>query len=237
VRIPSRALLAALVVYLTLLVSPGTADTPLSAQSAATRQAAPATHATPATQPPPAPPAPNGTFAPENAYAGRDICLLCHDEATGHILEFATFARRSFDGDATCRGLEPLTLACGHAHKATGGDFRICESTGGNVRRAAADAVGAQRVTFRFGHEHGNRTRNGLSREVDVVPDVRCEEPSFLTFRFAGDVQLSRGWGAGPDCDYYTPRLRRDPSPNHPLTFGVRFCAMKSPCIDPKGLP
>jgi MtrB/PioB family decaheme-associated outer membrane protein len=157
--------------------------------------------------------------------------------------------RTNVDADATYRGLEPITLTFGYAHNATGHDFRIFESTGENVWRLAADAIGAQWVTFRFGYEHANRTGSGLnedlllqigeqpamrhfdianrtrnrfSGQVDVAPDDRwilsgnfargaddfddsafgLQESSFLTLGFAGDVQLSRGWGAGLSYNY-----------------------------------
>jgi MtrB/PioB family decaheme-associated outer membrane protein len=158
-------------------------------------------------------------------------------------------SRTNVDADATYRGLAPLTLTFGYAHNGTGHDFRIFESTGEHVWRLAADAIGSQWITLRFGYEHADRTGSGLnedllvqigeqpamrhfdianrtrsrfSGQVDIVPDERwivsanfaqgdddfddsgfgLQESSFLTFGFAGDVRLSRGWGAGLSYNY-----------------------------------
>jgi len=170
------------------------------------------------------------------------------DSTTGGPEPYA-YNRTNFDADATYSGLEPLTLTAGYAYNATGNEFRIFDSTGENVLRLAADAVGSRWVTFRFGYEHGNRTGSGLNEDllvqigeqpamrhydianrtrnrmngqVDFVPDDRwllsvnvargnddfddtgfgLQELSFVTFGFAADAQLSRGWGAGLTYNY-----------------------------------
>jgi MtrB/PioB family decaheme-associated outer membrane protein len=89
------------------------------------------------------------------------------DSTTGGPEPYA-YSRTNVDADATYRGLEPITFTAGYTFNATGNDFRIFDSTGENVLRLAADAVGSQWVTFRFGYEHGNRTGSGLNEDLLV---------------------------------------------------------------------
>src|SRR6185436_5133932 len=71
-------------------------------------------------------------------------------------------------------------------------------------------------------YDIANRTRNRMNGQVDFVPDDRwllsfnvargnddfddtgfgLQESSFVTFGFAADAQLSRGWGAGLTYNY-----------------------------------
>ena len=72
--IPSRALLAGVLVYATVLVSVNVADIP------AVAQAAPATQPAQAPKPAPAPQTPASGSTAQNGYVGSDTCALCHDE-------------------------------------------------------------------------------------------------------------------------------------------------------------
>ena len=50
--------------------------------------------------------------------------------------------RTTFDADATWSGLHPLALTVGYTHNGNGYDARIFESSGEDVFRVSADAVG-----------------------------------------------------------------------------------------------
>jgi len=86
VSIPSRALLAGVLVYVTVLVSVNAADIPAVAQARSATQPvqapkpAPAPPSQPATPPTPAPQIPAPVSTAQNGYVGSDTCLLCHDD-------------------------------------------------------------------------------------------------------------------------------------------------------------
>jgi MtrB/PioB family decaheme-associated outer membrane protein len=89
------------------------------------------------------------------------------DSATGGP-ELYAHDRTTFDADATWTGLQPLALTVGYSRNNTGHDFRIFESTGENVLRLTADAIGSQWVTFRANYELSDRTGSGLDEELLV---------------------------------------------------------------------
>ena len=57
--------------------------------------------------------------------------------------------RTTFDADATWSGMTPLALTVGYTHNGSGYDARIVQSSGEDVFRVSADAVGASWATFR----------------------------------------------------------------------------------------
>ncbi|HEY7285163.1 MAG TPA: MtrB/PioB family outer membrane beta-barrel protein [Vicinamibacterales bacterium] len=85
--------------------------------------------------------------------------------------------RLTFDGDATYTGFHPLALTAGYTGNHTGYDERIFGSTGENVLRLAADAVGTQWMTFHAKYEYGSRSGSGLNEtlltEIGEQADMR----------------------------------------------------------------
>ncbi len=71
-------------------------------------------------------------------------------------------SRTTFDGDATWTKLMPFAVTFGYGHNGNGYDARIVESSGENVFRVSADAVGTSWLTFRTQYEFGDRTGSGL---------------------------------------------------------------------------
>ena len=103
--------------------------------------------------------------------------------------------RTNFDADATWTGLQPVALTVGYAHNNSGHDFRIFESTGENVLRLTADAVGTQWVTFRAEYELADRSGSGLDEELLVEigeqPAMRHYDIADRTRnRFTGQVDI-----------------------------------------------
>ena len=80
--------------------------------------------------------------------------------------ELYAHARTTFETDATYTGLTPLALTAGYTHNGTSNDFRIFESTGEDVLRLVADAIGSQWVTFRAEYEFADRRGSGLDEAV-----------------------------------------------------------------------
>jgi hypothetical protein len=70
--------------------------------------------------------------------------------------------RLAFDGDATWSRLMPFAVTLGYTHHENGYDARIFESSGEDVFRIAADAVGSSWATVRAAYEYGTRTGSGL---------------------------------------------------------------------------
>jgi hypothetical protein len=56
----------------------------------------------------------------------------------------------------------PFAINVGYTHNGNGYDARIVESSGENVFRVSADAVGSSWLTFRTQYEFGDRTGSGL---------------------------------------------------------------------------
>jgi MtrB/PioB family decaheme-associated outer membrane protein len=73
--------------------------------------------------------------------------------------------RTTFDADATWSKMNPLALTVGYTHTANGYDARTFKSSGENVFRVSADAVGTDWATFRAVYEVGSRTGSGLDEE------------------------------------------------------------------------
>ena len=74
--------------------------------------------------------------------------------------------RTNFDADATWSKLNPLALTVGYTHNANGYDARTFKSSGEDVFRVSADAVGTNWATFRA-HIRGQQPhRIGSGREV-----------------------------------------------------------------------
>ena len=86
-------------------------------------------------------------------------------------------SRTNFDADATWTALHPLALTVGYTRNDTGYDERIFGSTGENVLRLAADAVGTSWMTFHAKYEYGSRVGAGLNDallvEIGEQPDMR----------------------------------------------------------------
>jgi MtrB/PioB family decaheme-associated outer membrane protein len=74
-------------------------------------------------------------------------------------------SRLTFDGDATWTKLMPFAVNVGYTHNNNGYDARIFESSGENVFRLSADAVGSSWLTFRTQYEYGDRTGSGLDEQ------------------------------------------------------------------------
>jgi MtrB/PioB family decaheme-associated outer membrane protein len=103
--------------------------------------------------------------------------------------------RTTFDADATWSGIPPFALTVGYTHNSNGYDFRIFESTGENVLRLTADAVGAQWVTFRANYEYADRSGSGLDEallvQIHEQPALRHYDLANRTRnRFTGQVDV-----------------------------------------------
>jgi MtrB/PioB family decaheme-associated outer membrane protein len=110
--------------------------------------------------------------------------------------EHYAHSRTNFDADATWSGLPRVALTAGYTYNRGGYDFRIFESTGENVFRLAADAVGNEWVTFRANYEFSDRSGSGL--DEDLLIQIH-EQPALRHFdvanrtrnRFSGQVDVS----------------------------------------------
>jgi MtrB/PioB family decaheme-associated outer membrane protein len=103
--------------------------------------------------------------------------------------------RTTFDADATWTGLPPIAMTVGYTRNNSGHDFRIFESTGENVLRLAADAIGSQFVTFRAEYELAGRSGDGLNEallvEIGEQPDMRHYDIANRTRnKFTGQVDF-----------------------------------------------
>ena len=76
--------------------------------------------------------------------------------------------RTTLDADATWSGFQPVAVTVGYTRNNSGHDFRIFESTGEDVFRLTADAIGTQWVTFRAEYELSGRTGSGLDESLLV---------------------------------------------------------------------
>ena len=87
-----------------------------------------------------------------------------------HVGHRRTGALCALPDDLRCRRdldrAPPLALTAGYTHNGTGHDFRIFESTGEDVLRLVADAVGSQWLTFRAEYEFADRRGSGLDEAV-----------------------------------------------------------------------
>ncbi len=104
--------------------------------------------------------------------------------------------RLTFDGDATWTGIAPFAFTAGYTRNNTGHDFRIFESTGENVLRLTADAVGTQSISFRAQYELSDRSGSGLDEDLLVQigeqPDMRHYDIADRNRnRFTGQVDFA----------------------------------------------
>lgn len=82
--------------------------------------------------------------------------------------ELYAHSRTNFDADATYTRLRPVALSVGYTYNDTGHEHRIFDSTGENVFRLAADAVGSSAFSFHAKYEYSSRTGSGLD-EASLV--------------------------------------------------------------------
>jgi MtrB/PioB family decaheme-associated outer membrane protein len=104
-------------------------------------------------------------------------------------------SRTTFDADATYTGLKTLALNAGYTRNDNGYDFRTFESSGENVLRLSADAVGNSFVTFRAQYELGARSGSGLDdttlTSIGEHPEMRHFDLANRTRnRFTGQVDI-----------------------------------------------
>jgi hypothetical protein len=103
--------------------------------------------------------------------------------------------RTTFDADATWDKLKPVALTVGYTHNGNGYDARTFKSTGEDVFRVSADAVGTSFATFRVLYEVGSRTGSGLDQkqltDIGEHPEMRYYDLADRTRnRFMGQVDF-----------------------------------------------
>ncbi len=103
--------------------------------------------------------------------------------------------RTTFDADATWGKLKPLALTVGYTHNGNGYDARTFKSSGEDVFRVSADAVGTYWATFRVQYEVGSRTGSGLDEkqltDIGEHPEMRYYDLANRTRnRFTGQVDI-----------------------------------------------
>jgi MtrB/PioB family decaheme-associated outer membrane protein len=110
-------------------------------------------------------------------------------------------SRTTFDGDATWTKLMPFAVTVGYSHNGNGYDARIVESSGENVFRVSADAVGTSWLTFRTQYEVGDRTGSGLDESqltaIGEHPEMRHYDLADRTrnrFTAQADIVPSDAW-------------------------------------------
>ncbi len=104
-------------------------------------------------------------------------------------------SRTTLDGDATWTKLMPFALTVGYTYNGNGYDARIFESSGENVFRVSADAVGSSMTTFRVQYEVGSRTGSGLDEQQNTAigehPEMRHFDLADRTRnRFSGQIDI-----------------------------------------------
>jgi MtrB/PioB family decaheme-associated outer membrane protein len=90
--------------------------------------------------------------------------------------------RTTFDADATYTGIKAVGLNVGYTRNNTGYDERIFGSTGENVLRLSADAVGTQWATFHAKYEYGSRV--GSDFDPSILPQIG-EQPDMRHYDLA----------------------------------------------------
>ena len=95
----------------------------------------------------------------------------------------------------------PLAVTVGYTHNGNGYDARIFESSGENVFRVSADAVGTSWLTFRAQYEVGDRTGSGLDETqltaIGEHPEMRHYDLADRTrnrFTAQADIVPSDAW-------------------------------------------
>jgi MtrB/PioB family decaheme-associated outer membrane protein len=89
-------------------------------------------------------------------------------QSTTNGPDLYSHSRTTFDADATWSGLPPVAFTLGYTRNNAGYDARIFESSGENVLRLSADAVGSSWTTFHALYEYGSRTGSGLNEDLLV---------------------------------------------------------------------
>jgi MtrB/PioB family decaheme-associated outer membrane protein len=110
-------------------------------------------------------------------------------------------SRTNFDADATWTKLMPFAVTVGYAHNGNGYDARIFESSGENVFRVSADAVGSSWLTFRTQYDYGSRSGSGLDETqltaIGEQPRMRHYDLADRTrnrFTVQADIVPSDAW-------------------------------------------
>jgi MtrB/PioB family decaheme-associated outer membrane protein len=110
-------------------------------------------------------------------------------------------SRTNFDGDATWTKMMPFAVTVGYTHNGNGYDARIVESSGENVFRVSADAVGSSWLTFRTQYEYGSRGSSGLDETqltaIGEHPEMRHYDLADRTrnrFTAQADIVPSDAW-------------------------------------------
>ena len=103
--------------------------------------------------------------------------------------------RTNFDADATWSKMTPLALTVGYTHNSYGWDARTFQSSGEDVFRVSADAVGTSWATFRALYEIGSRTGSGLDEtqltDIGEHAEMRYYDLADRTRnRFMGQVDI-----------------------------------------------
>jgi len=119
--------------------------------------------------------------------------------------------RTNFDADATWTKLQPVAFTVGYSRNNSGHDFRIFESTGEDVFRLTADAVGSQAVSFRAEYEHGSRTGSGLNEDLlveieELLRDARPERFGAPVLEVRASTAADKQGVAGEDA--VAPQVR-----------------------------
>jgi MtrB/PioB family decaheme-associated outer membrane protein len=156
--------------------------------------------------------------------------------------ELYAHSRTNFDADATWTGLLPLALTAGFTRNNSSHDFRIFESTGENILRLTADAIGSQWVTFRAQYEVGSRSGSGLDEalleQIGEQPALRHYDLANRTRnRFSGQVDVlpSEKWtlnaalGVGKD-NYDDSYFGLQESSFHTFSVGLDFVEANGFC-------
>jgi MtrB/PioB family decaheme-associated outer membrane protein len=85
--------------------------------------------------------------------------------------------RTTFDADATWDKVKPVAITVGYTYNGNGYDARTFQSSGENVFRVSADAVGSSWSTFRVQYEVGSRSGSGLDEttltSIGEHPEMR----------------------------------------------------------------
>src|SRR4029077_8915233 len=97
--------------------------------------------------------------------------------------------------------LKPLALTVGYTHNGTGYDARTFKSSGEDVFRVSADAVGSSWATFRVQYEVGSRTGSGLDETqltaIGEHPEMRhydLADRARNRFTAQADIVPSDAW-------------------------------------------
>ncbi len=103
--------------------------------------------------------------------------------------------RNTLDADATWSKLNPIALTVGYTHNGSGYDGRIFQSSGEDVFRVSADAVGSSMTTFRVQYEVASRSGSGLDEkaltDIGEHPEMRHYDLADRTRnRFTGQIDI-----------------------------------------------